>query len=161
MKRSSSWALLGLGGLTAVVALVGGRTTARNKRWYRTLAKPRYQPPEWLFGPVWTALYALMSVSAWRILEAPPSPRRTRALGWWAAQLAANGAWSPLFFGAHRPRAAMADLVALGAGVTAYANEARKVDRAAAWMMAPYLAWLGFAGALNAGIIARNPRLRG
>ena len=153
MARRSFWVLAGLGGLTALVALVGGRTTVRNKTWYRS--------PESLFGPVWTALYGLMSVSAWRVWRQPPSPARSRALGWWAAQLAANGAWSPLFFGAHRPRAAMADMVALGVGVAAYANEARKVDRAAAWMMVPYLAWLGFAGTLNAAIIRRNPQLRG
>jgi tryptophan-rich sensory protein len=114
-----------------------------------------------VFGPVWTTLYGLMSVSAYRVFRGPASPERTRALRLWWGQLALNGAWSPLFFGARRPRLALGDLVGLTLGVAEYTASARKVDRAAAWLMAPYLAWLGYAGWLNLGIIRRNPRLAG
>jgi benzodiazapine receptor len=161
MRKSSFWALAGFGGLCALTALVGGRVTRRNMSWYDKLDKPSFQPPRWLFGPVWTTLYGLMSLSALRVWRTPPSPARRRALGLWGGQLAANAAWSPLFFGAHRPRAALADMAAMGAGVAGYVNEARKVDSLAAWMMAPYLAWLGVAGALNTAIIRKNPRLHG
>jgi tryptophan-rich sensory protein len=74
---------------------------------------------------------------------------------WWT-QLAFNAAWSPLFFGAHRPRAALIDLTLLVASLAAYARESGRVDRGAAGMIAPYLAWLSFAAALNREIVRRN-----
>ena len=157
MKRSSSWlALLGFGGAVAASALVGVGGQRRGRVWYHALDKPRFTPPDRLFAPVWTGLYALMAGSAWRVWRARPSPARARALALWSAQLAANAAWTPLFFGARRPGWALADLALLVAGLGAYVNEARKVDRAAAWMMAPYLAWSGFAGLLNEEIARRN-----
>jgi len=79
---------------------------------------------------------------------------------WWG-QLALNGAWSPLFFGAHRARLALADLIGLASAVGTYTRTAARIDRPAAWLMAPYLAWLGYAGWLNLGIVRRNPRLAG
>jgi translocator protein len=157
MARRSLWALAGFCGACAATALLGARATLRNKRWYRTLKKPAFTPPDSLFGPVWTALYALMSISAYRVWRAPPSTERSRALGLWGAQLAANAAWSPLFFGAHRPRAALADLTLLLSAVGLYSSQARRVDAPAAWMMVPYLAWAGFATVLNGEIVRRNP----
>jgi benzodiazapine receptor len=159
--RSILWLAL-FGGATAVAAALGGRasTTGRG-RWYKSLKKPPGQPPPEVFGPVWTTLYGLMSVSALRVFRTPPSPARSRALRIWWGQLALNGAWSPLFFGAHRARLALVDLVALTAAVGDYTRTAAKVDRPAAWLMAPYLGWLGYAGWLNLGIIRRNPRLAG
>jgi translocator protein len=157
--RSLLW--LGLfAGATAVAAALGSSASKAPRRpWYRLLSKPPLQPPAWVFGPVWTALYGLMSVSAYRVFRLPPSPERSRALSLWWTQLGLNAAWSPLFFGAHRPRAALADLVGLASASTAYVRAAKDLDRPAAWMMAPYLGWLGFAGYLNASIVARNPRL--
>jgi tryptophan-rich sensory protein len=78
------------------------------------------------------------------------------ALGLWGTQLAFNAAWSPLFFGQHWPRVALADLVLNHASLSAYAAYARKVDPTAAYLVAPYLGWLTFAGALNGSIVARN-----
>jgi tryptophan-rich sensory protein len=123
------------------------------------LRKPPFNPPPAVFGPVWTALYALMSWSAYRIWRQAPSPGRTRALALWATQLGLNGLWSPLFFGKHRPRTALVDLIGLAAAIAAYIKVAAKVDRAAAALMAPYLAWVGFAGVLNAEIVRRNMKL--
>ena len=155
--NSSRWWLLPFLAATAVVAVVGSRST-RNGRglWYRALDKPRFNPPPWVFGPVWSTLYGLMSVSAYRIWRQPPSAQRTRALVIWTTQLGLNGLWSPLFFGQHRPRAALVDLIGLTAAIAAYIRAASKVDRVAAAMMAPYLAWVGFAGVLNASIVRRN-----
>jgi len=143
---------------TAAVAVSGAGVTRRGRGlWYRRLRKPSYNPPAWLFGPVWTALYGLMSWSAYRIWKKPDSPGRTRALQIWTTQLALNGMWSPLFFGRHAPRAALADLAAMWLAIAAYIREAARLDRLAAGLMAPYLGWVTFAGALNAGIVRRNP----
>ena len=160
--RPRSWlAVLGFGGACATAALIGARANVASKRWYRTLAKPPFQPPDWLFGPVWTVLYALTATSAYRVWRTPESAARTRALRAWATQLAANAAWSPLFFGARRPRAALADLGLLVGALALYARRAAEVDAPAAWMTAPYGAWCGFAALLNAEIVRRNPSVRG
>ncbi|HVX97046.1 MAG TPA: TspO/MBR family protein [Polyangia bacterium] len=160
--RSRSLLWLGVFvGATIVAAKVGASASRRGPRslWYRVLAKSKLQPPSWVFGPVWALLYGLMSASAYRVFASGPSQERRRALRLWWAQLALNGAWSPLFFGAHSARWALGDLAALTATVAAYTRTAAKVDRPAALMMAPYLGWLGFAGYLNANIVRRNPAL--
>jgi benzodiazapine receptor len=159
-KRSVLWWGL-FAGATALAAQLGRAATKRPSRsvWYRALSKPKAQPPAWVFGPVWSALYGAMSYSAFRVFRQPRSEERDRALRLWWTQLALNGAWSPLFFGAHKPRLAMADLVALTVTVVDYTRTAAKVDRPAAWLMAPYLGWLGFAGYLNGSIVHRNLRL--
>jgi tryptophan-rich sensory protein len=160
--RSPKRSLLSLGlyaGATALVGFLGSTVTRPKQLWYRLLSKPPGQPPARVFGPVWTALYGLMTVSAYRVYRARPSLARSRALRLWWRELALNAAWSPLFFGAHRPRAALADLVGMTAVAARYTNVARKVDKAAAWTMAPYLGWLGFATYLNGAIVARNPVL--
>jgi tryptophan-rich sensory protein len=159
--RSLLWLAL-FAGATAVAAGLGGKATRRGRGvWYRALSKPPGQPPPQVFGPVWTTLYGLMSVSAYRVFRSPPSPERSRALRVWWTQLALNGAWSPLFFGARRARLALANLVGLTLTVADYTRAAAKVDRPAAWLMAPYLGWLGYAGYLNLGIVRKNPRLAG
>jgi tryptophan-rich sensory protein len=156
----SAISLAVFGGLTAAAALVGSRVTDANKnRWYRALRKPAFQPPAAAFPVVWTGLYSLMALSANRIYTAPPSPVRTRALGLWGLQLGLNAAWTPIFFGLRRPRLAMANIGALLGAVSAYTLAARRVDPEASLLMAPYLGWLGFAGAINAEIIRLNPRL--
>jgi tryptophan-rich sensory protein len=88
-----------------------------------------------------------------------PGPARTRALALWGTQLALNAGWSAVFFGARRPRAALVEIGALLASIAGYAAAARKVDRPAAWLVAPYAAWTAFAAVLNAGIVRRNPQL--
>lgn len=159
-KQKSIVSLVVFAGATALVSALGARATRRGRgSWYRALSKPPGQPPSAVFAPVWTTLYGLMSISAYRVARTPPSPARTRALRLWWGQLALNGAWSPLFFGAHRARWAFADLIALGAAAAGYTSAAARIDRAAAWLMTPYLGWLGYAGWLNWGIVRQNPRL--
>lgn len=152
-------ALLGFGAATAGAALAGAAVSPDNgqaDRWYRRLRKPAFTPPRVAFPIVWTSLYTLMAISAYRVWRMEESPARKRALASWWAQLAANAAWSPLFFGAHRPRAALADLALLLTLIAIYTRESGKVDRTAAVMMAPYLAWTGFAGVLNEEIARLN-----
>jgi tryptophan-rich sensory protein len=157
-KRSLSW--LGLFAGATVAAVWAGRRFVRPRSpWYRFLSKPAGQPPPWVFGPVWTTLYGLMSISAFRVFRAPRSPERTRALSLWWSQLALNAAWTPLFFGARRGRLALADLAGTIAAASAYVRQTRQVDRPAAWAMAPYLGWLGYATYLNGALVAKNPRL--
>ena len=88
------------------------------------------------------------------------SRERDRALRLWWTQLAFNGAWSPLFFSAHRPGWALADLAALAGSLSAYVVTAKRVDASAARLVYPYLAWVAFAGVLNAEIVRRNPPRR-
>lgn len=151
-------------GVTAAAAYLGTRAypahrLSRTRLWYRTLDKPAFNPPDWVFGPVWSVLYALIATSGYRVWRARDDrqPRtRSAALALWAAQLGLNAAWTPIFFGARRPRLALADLGALIAAVGGYTMLARKVDRPAAMLMAPYLAWLTFAGVINEEIVRRN-----
>lgn len=153
MKKQNVLAAAAFGAATASAALLGSRfnPTGERGRWYGSLEKPPFTPPDAAFPIVWTALYAAMAVSAFRVWRS-----ERRALPWWGAQLALNAAWSPIFFGARQPKLALADLVALFAAIAGYTNEARKADAPAAWMMVPYLAWVAFAGVLNAEIVRRN-----
>lgn len=124
--------------------------------WYRRQRKAPLNPPDRVFAPVWTALYTLMTVAAYRVWRAPEGRPREAALTLWFTQLGLNAAWSPLFFGAKQPVISMADLLALLAAQTAFVRKAKDVDRAAAWLFVPYIAWVLFAGYLNAEIIRRN-----
>jgi benzodiazapine receptor len=145
--------------LTAIAPIAGVRASPANPevdRWYRTLEKPPFTPPDAVFGPVWTTLYALIATSGWMVWRAPSSRARSRALALWGTQLALNTAWSPLFFGARQKELALADITLLVATVAGYTTQAGRVNRPAAWMMAPYLAWLGLATGLNAEIVRRN-----
>ncbi|MBL8620323.1 MAG: tryptophan-rich sensory protein [Myxococcales bacterium] len=120
--------------------------------WYRELTRPGWAPPGWVFGPVWLTLYTMMGVAAWRVWRTPSGPARTRALGWFAAQLALNAAWTPVFFGL---RSLGGGLIVIGLLVGAIAGTIRAfrvVSPRAAWLLAPYLAWVLFATALNGAL---------
>jgi translocator protein len=156
--RRSVLGLIAFGALTAGAAALGTLATRRGMGlWYRLLRKPPFNPPSWVFAPVWTALYGMIATSGYRVWCRQPSPERTGALALWGAQLGLNGAWSWLFFGKHRKVAALVDLGLLVATVGAYTAVASRVDRPAAWLMAPYLGWTSFAGLLNEEIVRRNP----
>lgn len=147
-----------IAGATVVSALWGARATRRNKAWYRLLRKSSWNPPDSAFPPVWTTLYGLNAWSAARIVKSEPSPERSRALALWGVQQTLNATWSPLFFGRRRPRAALANIGALWTALGSYLLAARRVDRAAAALVLPYLGWVSFAVLLNAEIVRRNPR---
>lgn len=125
--------------------------------WYAALAKPDFTPPNWLFAPVWTALYLMMAVAAWRVWRLPPDPVRHNGLVFWGLQLALNLMWSGLFFGLRRPDLALICIIAmwLAIGVTMMLFLRR--DRIASLLLIPYLAWVGFAGILNHAIWRLNP----
>lgn len=161
MKKSRNrWVgLLAFGGAVAGAAALGGlfnpgRDDTRD--WFRELEKPPFNPPDAVFGPVWTVLYVLMAMSAYRVWRTETNDARTRALVLWSVQLALNAAWSPIFFGAKKPALAFADIALLLPSIALYTRESARVDRTAAWLMAPYLGWVTFAAALNEEIARRN-----
>jgi tryptophan-rich sensory protein len=121
--------------------------------WYAGLAKPSFNPPGWVFGPVWTVLYVLIAAAGWRIFE---RERGSRAMKLWWAQLALNFLWSPIFFGAHLVGLALVVILLLLATILAFIAAAWRQDRVAAWLFAPYAAWVGFASLLNGLIFALN-----
>ncbi|MGF1665700.1 MAG: TspO/MBR family protein [Acidimicrobiia bacterium] len=124
--------------------------------WYDRLEKPAFNPPDWVFGPAWTLLYALIGVALWLILRHRPSPERTTALALFALQLALNAAWTPIFFGAQDPTAALVEIVVLVFVLAVTVVSVWRVDRRAAWLMLPYLAWVTFATVLNGSVVALN-----
>jgi len=120
----------------------------------QTLDKPFFQPPDWLFAPVWTVLYALMATAMWLVATKLSSPRRerTRARSAFLVQLGLNALWTPLFFGAHEVGLALLLLLVLNVVVIITIRRFYRVDRTAARLMLPYLAWIGFATVLNASL---------
>jgi translocator protein len=117
--------------------------------WYAALKKPSWNPPAWIFGPVWTALYAMMAVAAWLVWKRGGWAKQRGPLMLFLVQLALNAAWTPLFFGLHWTGVACAEIVLLWLAIAATLATFRPVSRAAAWLLAPYLLWVGFATMLN------------
>jgi tryptophan-rich sensory protein len=151
-------ALAGWIAMTGAVAGISGIWTGREvPRWYRTLRRPSFAPPNWVFGPVWSVLYLMMAVAAWMVGESPVSAMRSWALAIFLVQLALNFAWSWIFFHRHAIGAALAEILALWAAIAATIGLFAQVSALAAWLMAPYLAWVSFAAALNAGFWRLNP----
>jgi tryptophan-rich sensory protein len=124
--------------------------------WYRSLAKPTWTPPSWLFGPAWTFLYLSMAVAAWGVWRRVgwAAPHR-----WWLVQLLLNAAWTPIFFGLRQPGWAFAEIVLLWLAVALTLVKFLGTVRWTGWLLVPYLAWLTFAAALNFSIWRMNPEL--
>lgn len=130
-------------------ALLGQAATFPNLApWYAHLAKPSFNPPNWLFGPVWTALYALMALGAWRVLRSRSQYRRL-ALALFFAQLVLNAAWSWAFFALHSPLLGLCDIIPQLALIGAMMLVFWRIDRLAGLCLAPLLAWVAFASLLN------------
>lgn len=138
--------------------VIGALTTETgSSTWYQSLAKPTFQPPGWVFGPVWLTLYTLMGIAAWRVYRlGGEKPGVRAALVLFAVQLALNAAWSPVFFGAHGIEIAAVILVALWVAVLATTIAFLRLDRPAGWMLVPYVAWVTFAAVLNIAIVTLN-----
>jgi translocator protein len=153
----SAAALVASLALCVSVGALAGRATARGVReWYPALAKPPWTPPDAAFAPVWAVLYVMMAVAAWLVWREAGRSGRGAALALFAVQLALNCAWSFLFFGMRSIGAGLADIVLLLAAVAATALAFRRVRPAAALPMLPYLAWVGYATALNVAIWRMN-----
>lgn len=156
--RSREFPVLGVFLLLCfAVAAAGGAVTATSVNdWYQTLDKPWFTPPDWLFSPVWTALYLLMAVAGWRVWRRSGFENARGPLLVFGIQLGLNLAWSVLFFGMNLIGAALAEICALlGAVVLTVVLFARQ-DRLAGALLVPYALWVGYALVLNASIWTLN-----
>jgi tryptophan-rich sensory protein len=160
--RSRQW--LGLAGWLALAfaaAAIGAAASVGAKTFYAELARPAWAPPGWLFGPVWTALYALMGVSAWLAWRERGLAGARTALALFIAQLAANALWSWLFFAWRLGGPAFAEVLLLWCLIAATAIAFRRIRPLAAVLLLPYLAWVTFAAALTLAVWRLNPALLG
>lgn len=142
-----------------VAVLVGALgslfTSSSVTTWYATINKPAFNPPSWLFAPVWTILYILMGISFWLIWKSR-SPEKHRAMGLFIVQLVLNGIWSPIFFGAQAIGGALALIVLLWAAIVLTILVFKKISKPAAWLLVPYIVWVSFATVLNFAIWRLN-----
>lgn len=161
-KRASGWvAVLTAAGAAIVVAGLGALATDLGP-WYHALRKPAWQPPDWLFGPAWTVIFALAALSgylAWRSL--PDLAGWARIVGLFSVNGILNILWSVLFFGLHRPDWALAEVVALWLSILALIVVIAPYSKAASVLLVPYLAWVGFAAVLNLAVVQLNFPLPG
>ena len=125
--------------------------------WYDSLNKPSWNPPGWVFGPVWSALYTMMAVAAWQVWQQGGFSNQRKPLLWFIAQLALNAVWSPLFFGLHRPGIAFGEILLLWGAIVGTMVAFYPVSRAAMCLLIPYLAWVSFATVLNFTLWKLNP----
>lgn len=156
-SRPTGWrsllALLGFVAVCLMVGAIGGMMTAPAiDGWYRGLAKPSFTPPDAVFGPVWTVLYVIMGVAAWRIWRVAGLIRGRAALRLFGTQLMLNLLWTFLFFVLQSPAAAFVEILLLIAGIVATIVAFRQHDKWAELAMVPYLMWVLFAAVLNGAI---------
>lgn len=143
--------------ISELAGVVGSLFTVRAiPAWYAGLTKPALNPPAWVFGPVWTLLYALMGVAAFLIWVQAESRERTRALRIFALQLILNAAWSIIFFGLENPGLAFADIIFLWLAIVWTTAAFYKISRTAAYLLLPYIVWVSFAVYLNYSIWRLN-----
>ncbi len=154
MKRISWSAVLVITLLMVLVAFTGSSFTHIDS-WYYSLHKPPFQPPNWLFAPVWTLLYILIGIAAYLLYQSKKAGQAL-VLGVLFLNLILNVLWSYLFFTDHNLLLAMFDLVLLWLTTCVIILKARPLHSIAAWLFAPYLLWLSFAGVLNYTILVLN-----
>ena len=133
--------------ITAVAAWFGSRFPVDG--WYDALIKPQFNPPNWIFGPVWSILYLMMAIAAWLVWRQGDKGNVSFALLLYVVQLVLNAAWSWLFFGEHKIQLALVDIVAMLLAIAATIFAFSHHSRLAAAMLVPYLAWVSFATYLN------------
>ena len=139
--------------LTVVGGLLVGLLSAPDE-WFAALAKPAFNPPDWIFGPVWTVLYVLIGIAGWQTWQTRP---HGLAMKLWVLQLVLNFLWTPVFFTFHRPDTALDVIVTLLLTILAYIYASyREANRRSAMLFAPYALWVAFATLLNGAIWLLN-----
>jgi tryptophan-rich sensory protein len=159
-RRLSAYSAAALALAPVIGASILGQlaTTPNIPTWYAALEKPGFTPPNWVFAPVWTSLYLLMALAAWRLLRLDPGvPARGAALVLFCGQLALNVAWSWMFFAAHSPLLGLVNIVPQWIAILAAVGTAWRVDRIAGAALLPLLLWVSYAGALNFEVWRLNP----
>ncbi len=152
-SKHSAFALVVFLAASFTAATVGGLATAESvKTWYPLLNKPDWNPPPWIFGPVWTALYVMMSIAAWRVYQKRNTQGANVTLALFFIQLCLNALWSILFFGLHSPGFALIEILILWGLLFNLQLRFWTLDRIAGWLWLPYLLWVTFASILNGTI---------
>lgn len=137
--------------------LSGISTSDSISGWYSTLEKPSFNPPNWIFGPVWTFLYILMGIALGKVWSADISGiEKNKAIFVFGSQLAVNAIWSIFFFGMQNPVLAFVDIIILILLIVYTIKLFKPINRMASWLLYPYLAWVSFATILNLSIILLN-----
>lgn len=131
-------------------------TSGSVRDWYPMIRKPSWNPPSWVFGPVWTILYLMMAAAAWRVWRRRDGADIKSALILFTLQLILNAAWSPLFFGLKSPLAGLLDILPLWAAIFTTLIFFWRISPAAGWLMVPYWLWVSIAAALNFAIWREN-----
>jgi len=158
MKISNTLKLIIAIAVCELAGVVGSLfTTPSITGWYTEIIKPDFNPPSWVFAPVWTALFALMGIATFLIWKRGLDHRDVKiALGIFVGQLALNIAWSIIFFGLHSPGGALLEIVFLWIAILATIVAFAKISKIAAWLLVPYILWVSFAGYLNYAIWMLN-----
>ena len=158
VSRSKQWwGLAGFVALAMAVAALGSLFTSSGMgSWYAALEKPSFNPPSWVFGPVWTTLYVMMAVAAWLVWKRAGAGAAGMALGAWLVQLALNLTWSGIFFGLRAPGWAFAEIIVLWIAILLTTALFFRHSRVAGWLLVPYMAWVTFAAVLNFAIMRMN-----
>lgn len=157
MNRTDTIKLIAAVALTVVLGAVGGLVTAPEiPVWYAGLYKPSFNPPSWLFAPVWTTLYVLMGISLFLIWKQPVSKERNKAILFFISQFILNMAWSFIFFGMHETGWALVEMMILWLAILLTIFSFGKFSRIAAWLLVPYIVWVSFAMLLNGAIWRLN-----
>jgi tryptophan-rich sensory protein len=145
-------------GAVLLASAVGSLATARAiPTWYKGLAKPSFNPPEWLFGPAWTVLYLMIAVAAWLVWKQGIGAAGVKlALVVFLVQLVLNALWSVFFFGLRSPLAGLVDIIALWLAIVATIILFFRVSVPAGVLLLPYIGWVTFAAVLNAAILRLN-----
>ncbi|MFA5987380.1 MAG: TspO/MBR family protein [Candidatus Paceibacterota bacterium] len=151
MFWSNFWKLIVAVFVSELAGIIGSIFTAPSvPTWYAGLVKPELNPPAWVFAPVWTTLFLLMGIAAFLVWKEGWEQKEIKvALGVFIGQLVLNTLWSILFFGLHSPGAALVEIIFLWVAILATIIIFSKISRPAAWLLAPYILWVSFAGYLN------------
>ncbi|MDE3251283.1 MAG: tryptophan-rich sensory protein [Bacteroidota bacterium] len=143
--------------LTVALGSLGGLFTIREiPVWYAGLQKPSFNPPNWIFGPVWTLLYFLMGVSFYLIWKEHKSSLRNKAMVWFGVQFLLNFCWSMIFFHFHQTGWALVEIGCMWVAILITILQFGKISSLAAWLLVPYISWVSFASILNYAIWQLN-----
>lgn len=153
VKLLISLALPQIAGISGVLFTETGEGS-----WYRQINRPSWNPPGWVFGPVWTMLYIMMGIAFYLVWKSSASEKLKRpAMTFWIIQLALNFFWTVIFFGAHQPGWATLEIIVLWIFILLTILAFFRINKTAAWLMVPYLLWVSFASVLTATIWQMNP----
>lgn len=160
MKINNAFKLIITIVVSELAGIIGSVFTAPAIKtgWYATLVKPALNPPSWVFGPVWTTLYALMGIALWLVWTNADADKKTkqRAFVFFFAQLGLNTLWSIIFFGQQSVGGAFREIIALWVLILITIRYFAKVSKPAAWLLVPYILWVSFAMYLNFSIWTLN-----